>query len=193
MEIVSANNKKAVSYKSQFALISFIFIGIQVAVLGLGWGAVRVINTTRAYATGESFYSKAQNAAVLSLYKYAQSGDERHFEAFRSAMKVPFGDRLAREEFEKPNPDPRIAAQGALQGRMNPADVPDVIRMFRWFRHWGPFERAIDDWREGDRLVAKLAELGLKLHELRSADLLSGAARDRAVGEIDALSSRRKR
>jgi len=176
-------------YTTRFVLISSIFIGIQIAVLALGWVAVRVINTTRAYAMGESFYSKGQNAAVLNLYKYAQSGDEKYFDAFRRSIDVPLGDRKVREALDRADPDPAAAAAGLLQARTNPDDIPDVIKVFLWFRHWGPFERAVEDWRVGDELIGRLLTNAAELHRLGQSGALHGPVRDHMIEEMDELSA----
>ena len=176
-------------YTTRFVLISSIFIGIQIAVLALGWVAVRVINTTRAYAMGESFYSKGQNAAVLNLYKYAQSGDEKYFDAFRRSIDVPLGDRKVREALDRADPDPAAAAAGLLQARTNPDDISDVIKVFLWFRHWGPFERAVEDWRVGDELIGRLLTNAAELHRLGQSGALHGPVRDHMIEEMDELSA----
>jgi hypothetical protein len=88
-----------------FVLIVAIFVAIQLLALGLSWMAMDVIDTTRAYVTGEGLWSKAQKGALLSLHRYASSGDARHYEQYRAEIAVPIGDRQARLELEKPRPD----------------------------------------------------------------------------------------
>jgi len=70
------------SYTIRFVLISLIFIGIQVAVLAFGVASMRAVNATRAYAMGESLYSKGQKEAVLDLYRYAQTGRQEFLDDF---------------------------------------------------------------------------------------------------------------
>jgi PAS domain S-box-containing protein len=152
------------AYTTRFILISLIFVAAQLAVLAMGWAVVEIINTTRAYASGESFYSKGEAAAVLNLFKYAESGDETDYAAFRAALRVPQGDRITREELDKRRPDYDIAASGLRQSRTTAEDIPNVIRLFRWFRHWEPFEKAVEDWRLGDALIERLSVLADKLH-----------------------------
>src|SRR4051794_17568073 len=64
------------AHASRFILIIIIFVCIQITVLAFGWAGFRMINATRAYATGESLYAKAANAAMLNLYRYADTGQE---------------------------------------------------------------------------------------------------------------------
>ncbi|HZU91476.1 MAG TPA: PAS domain-containing sensor histidine kinase [Stellaceae bacterium] len=175
----------------RFVLISLIFIIVQIAVLGLAVAALKMINATRAYATGESLYSKAANAAVLDLYRYANTGKDVYWHAFHSSLGVTFGDRRARKELSKPDPDLAVAAAGFLRGRNNIDDIPDAIRVFRLFRRWGPFAAAVEDWRQGDETIDRLRAVADALHVLQQSRAgLAGAMRERLIGETDTLSAR---
>jgi PAS domain S-box-containing protein len=175
----------------RFVLISLIFIIVQIAVLGLALAALKMINATRAYATGESLYSKAADAAVLNLYRYTNTGEEAYRHAFQSSLDVIVGDRRARKELSKPDPDLEIATAGFLRGRNNIADIPDAILVFRLFRRWGPFAAAIEDWRRGDETIDRLHAVAEKLHVLQQSGAgITGAVREQLIGEIDTLSTR---
>jgi signal transduction histidine kinase len=177
------------SHGRRFFLIVFIFGGAQIFLVALGWVAVHAIDITRAYATGESLYSKAQNVAVLSLYRYAHAGDAADLAAFRASIAVTQGDRAAREALERPEPDREAAFAGFRQGGNNPDDIPGAVRFFLWLHRWGPFEQAIEDWREGDRLVDGLVVLAKKLQDVGPSDTATESERTRIIDEIDALSS----
>jgi len=120
------------AHARRFLLIIFIFGAAQVFVVALGWAAVHAINVTRAYATGESLYSKAQNAAVLSLYRYAHSDDLADLAAFQASIARTRGDRAAREALEHPEPDRDAAFAGFRQAGNNPDDIPGAVRLFLW-------------------------------------------------------------
>lgn len=190
MKAASAGHSSGRAIKSRFLLISFIFAAIQIAALALSWTAVQVINTTRAYATGESFYSKGENAALLNLYDYAQTGDEKYFAAFRSAIQVPLGDSMAREAMDGAVPDTRAATAGLLQARTHADDVPGVIRLFHWFRHWGPFENAVDDWRTGDELIGRLSAAAEELHRKVQRGSITEEERRRFADEMHNVSGK---
>src|SRR5215469_4862253 len=98
-------DRKSTYARRRFLFISLVFAGLQLAALALSWVAVDVINSARALVTGESLYSKGQNAAIVSLYDYIQTGDERYFMAFRASIQVPIGDGLARAAIDRPVPD----------------------------------------------------------------------------------------
>ena len=144
----------------RFALIIAIFATIQAMILALGLAAIEGINVTRAYVAGEAAYSKAQKDAVISLHRYAGTGDVRFLDAFRQAIAVPVGDRVAREELAQAQPDPAKVDAGFLAGRNDPRDIRGLATLYRWLAWWGPFNRAVEDWRAGDGLVTRLAALG---------------------------------
>jgi PAS domain S-box-containing protein len=173
-----------------FILIISIFVAIQVVALGLSWVAMDVIDTTRAYVTGEGLWSKAQKGALLSLHRYVSSGDERHYEAYRRDIEVQIGDRIAREELEKPKPDYERVYEGFRRGRNHPDDVYGMARLFRWFYWWGPFARAIEDWQRADRLIVELQALADQIHQGTKAGTLTLERRGALLADLDALDGR---
>jgi PAS domain-containing protein len=178
------------AHTTRFILISLIFVTVQIAVLGLGWAALKMINATRAYATGESLYSKASNAAVLNLYKYADTGKEVHWNEFRISLNVTFGDRQAREALDQAKPDLSAATAGYLLGGNHIDDIPDAILVFRLFRNWAPFEAAIEDWRKGDETIEAIGAIAAELRSLWQAGAVTQTTREGLVSEIDVLNER---
>ncbi len=149
--------------KRGFAMLAGIFMCLLLVSLAASYAAIEVVDATRAYATGEGRYSKAQKLAVLHLYRLALTGQERHYEAFQKVIAVPRGDRAARIALEAGEVDLRAAREGFLNGENHPDDINGMIRLFRLFSWWGPFAAAVDDWRTGDELVAELLDLGGEL------------------------------
>src|SRR5262249_10805592 len=137
----------------------------------------------------ESLWSKAQKNAVTALHRYAETRDEAGFREYEAAIAIPLGDRLARDELEKPRPDYEIVRRGFLQGRNHPEDIMVMASLYRDFRGVGSMKRAAEIWREGDRQLAALAA---------AADRLRDAIRSRAgdsevaaiMADIDAINSR---
>jgi signal transduction histidine kinase len=173
--------------RSRFALVVAIFAGTQAIMLALGLVAIEGLHTTRAYVAGEGAYSKAQKDAVLSLYRYVRSGDPHCIEEFRQAIAVPIGDRLAREALERTPADLAGAYAGFSRGRNEARDIRALARVFHWFSWWGPFARAVDDWRSADQLVAELASLGEDVFRTMASGAVEAAERDRLLLRVDAL------
>jgi PAS domain S-box-containing protein len=186
MKIISGRVDKA--HATRFTLISIIFVAVQIAILALGWGALRLVDTTRAYATGESLYSKASSAAVIDLYRFADTRYDFYWKSFLSSMDIVLGDRQARQELLRDKPDYDLATTGFLRGGNDIRDIPDAILVFRWFQNWGPFESAIQDWQRGDQLIDRLRALGTELHASLREPPLSQSDHDRVMHEIDATS-----
>ena len=68
--------------------------------------AMNTLSAVRALVHGEGMWSKAQKDAIQSLQKYVVTGDKIFIEQFHESVQVPQGDRQARIEMEKSNPDP---------------------------------------------------------------------------------------
>ena len=172
------------------AIIALTFVVMLLVALAASWMALEIVNATRAYATGEGRYSKAQKIAVLNLHRYAASGLASDYQAFLAATVIPRGDRMARVALEQSPADTVSAAAGFLQGENHPDDVQGMIRLFHWFSWWQPFAAAAEDWREGDRLVEELLAQGARLDQAIAAGQLDLASRDALLREIDRVDHR---
>ncbi len=169
-----------------FILLAATFILLLTVDLAACWGAIEVVNGTRAYAVGEGRYSKAQKIAVLALDRFVDTRAATDYDAFLSATEVPRGDRDARVAIQTSPLNRNAAIAGLLQGRNNTDDVDILIRLFQAFSWWKPFAAAVADWTEGDRLVDSLVQLGAEIKAEPTAGDEASRAADRArIGRID--------
>ena len=168
-----------------FVLLATTFVVLLLVDLAACWGALEIVNSTRAYAVGEGRYSKAQKIAVLALDRFIDSRAEADYDAFLTAVAVPRGDRDARVALQTRPFNHAAAVDGILRGQNNPDDVDSLIRLFRQFSWWQPFAAAIADWTEADRLVDSLASLGAQIEAEGPTDP-DDRATDRArLSQID--------
>ena len=153
---------KPIARSSRHLLVvsAVIFVIAQTLVVLLGFAGMTVSNVARAYVAGEAQYSKAQKEAVISLMRYVQSRSDSDFAMYRAALEVPKGDRAARQALESAPADLGAAEAGFLRGRNASNDVPAMIGGFLIMRHWTPFARAVEDWRDADRQFMALEQLG---------------------------------
>src|SRR5476649_1632140 len=105
--IISFLQKKlrntSISRKLYFTVgIMALLVTIELCTL---WFAVNTLSSVRAYVEGEGLWSKAQKDAAYHLRIYAFSHDEKDYRAFRDFLKVPLGDKKARLELQKAEPD----------------------------------------------------------------------------------------
>ena len=160
--------RKALRYlplSRKLVLVLWAFVSVVIVLLALSYEAIQTLSAARAYVGGEGLWSKAQKEAVHSLDRYAASHAEEDFERFQQALQTPLGDKRARLELQKENPDPAIVNQGFVQGRNRPEDVNGMAKLFRRFRHIKFMAEAIAIWTEGDSLIAELQKLGDEMHE----------------------------
>ncbi len=159
-------------------LIDWIFVAIVVLLFLFAHYSLGLMSAARAYVGGEGLWSKAQKEAVYALSRYTTDRDPRDYEIFKKALLVSLGDRQARLELEKPNPDLKLAAEGFLQGRNHPDDIAGMLSLFRSFRKVPEIDRAIDHWAEGDLHIDRLIALGEKVDAaVRAGTLDANAAR----------------
>jgi diguanylate cyclase (GGDEF)-like protein/PAS domain S-box-containing protein len=154
-------------------LIVWVFVAIVLGLLFFAHYAIGLMSASRAYVGGEGMWSKAQKEAVYALHRYATDRDPRDHDQYQRALRVILGDKQARMELEKPNPNLQLAAEGLLQGRNHPDDVDAMIGLFRTFRRLPDIDRAIATWAEGDAHIGRLIALGDTLHAAVQAGPLS--------------------
>jgi signal transduction histidine kinase len=137
-----------------------------VLVTSLAISAVNVLAGVRAYVAGESIWSKARSEAVFHLLRYAQTQDTADLAAYRVALKIPEGDRLAREAMdERPVDRARIGAYLQIGGN-HPDDVDNMITLFQRLAERWVFKEALQAWIDGD---AQILELDAQAHMLERA------------------------
>src|SRR5437899_3432847 len=176
------------SISRRLLLIVWPFLAIVVLLVLLGVGSVDILSSVRAYVSGESLWSKAQKDAAYYLSNYARNRSPDDYRRFVDAIAIPLGDRVAREELEKPAPDLEEARRGFAVGRNHADDIPGMIRLFRVFRHVSYIDEAIAIWAEGDRNITELVAAAAELHRLIGID--AGPAQLRPVLErIDGINA----
>lgn len=136
----------------------------------LGGLSIWLLSAVRAYVAGEGIWSKAQKNAVIELLQYVDNGDPVHFARFQLSMNIPLGDAQARIEIDKKRPDMELVRSSMLAGGNHPADINSLITVYRLFRTYPRFQKAVALWGEGDAHIAELQELAVKLWEKYTAN-----------------------
>jgi diguanylate cyclase (GGDEF)-like protein/PAS domain S-box-containing protein len=142
-----------------------------------------------AYIIGESHWSKAQQRAVHSLYRYASHGDPADLAEARAALQVPLGDRAARLALEQTPVDVAAARAGFLQGGNAPGNLDRLIRMYRGLSGAPYFRDSVRLWREAEVEILQLVRLADELEAeqaARSLDAGEVLAYQRELTAIDA-------
>ena len=152
------------SASNRLMRVTLPFLAIVAVLVLLASESLRIVSASRAYVGGESRWSKAQKDAVYSLFRYAQSRNEADYRAYRDAVAVPVGDRKARLEMEKPQPDLSVVRDGFIEGKNDPDDLDGMVMLFRRFRDVDFMSRATAIWAEADQHIVELDALAKQLH-----------------------------
>jgi signal transduction histidine kinase/ActR/RegA family two-component response regulator len=185
-----APSELARQQRRSFVLVAGIFILLLLLSIAASWTAIELVNSTRAYSTGEGRYSKGEKVAVVRLHRYAYTQDENDYQIFLTAIEIPRGDHVARIAMETDPHNIEAARDGFRRGDNHPDDIDGMIRLFHLSEDWGPFAAAVTDWREGDGLVTGMADAGRRLHDKIAAGTLDPASRDQLLAEIDQYDDR---
>ncbi len=167
---------RTIAFASAFALLFLLLIAVSFA-------GIASLSAIRGYVLGEGLWTKAQKRAVVVLHRYALTGNEADYQAFHDEIAVTLGDRQAREELERADPDMEVVRDGFRQGGIPDHLIDGMARLFRMGRNLDFVDRAIDTWAEADRRIEDLVEVA---EELR--DELTGTAPE--LVRVDALLAR---
>ena len=167
-----------------------IIVGLLLLILALSMvetiAAVKVMSGIRAYVGGEGLWSKAQKEAVNYLVSYSTSRNEADYREFTLYTGVQLGDRQARLELDKANPDYNLVRQGFIQGNNNPDDVDDLTFLYRNFRTSKLMRPAVSTWERGDIEVQNMIAIAGQMH---STVLQSVPSNSAATEKLAALAA----
>ena len=149
---------------SPFTII-WMFAAIVLCLLVLANFSFGLLSSVRAYVGAESLWSKAQKDAVYHLQKYAATGAQEELREFHTDIEVTLGDRDARIEMDKPNPDFEKVRRGFIRGGNNNDDVDGMFHLYRRFERVSFMQRAIRAWTAADLYIVELDKAGLLLQE----------------------------
>ncbi|MDQ6669184.1 MAG: EAL domain-containing protein [Chloroflexota bacterium] len=144
-------------------MILGLFVAADLGMLIVFNTGLEVLSATRAYVGGEGLYSKAQKDAVGHLRDFAESHSDSDYQLYQAAIAVPLGDREARIEMEKAEPELAAVYAGLAQGANHSSDLSRMVWLFRTFRHVSYIARAVDIWTAGDADVQLLQEAAERL------------------------------
>lgn len=164
--IFSLNTLKTHTVQNRFNIIIGLVIFILLFALLNSWFSVRVMSGIRAYVNGEGLWSKAQKEAVNSLVEYETTHSEDDYSRYLSFLKVQMGDKQARLELDKSQPDYTLVREGFIQGGNSPYDVNDLTFLYRHFHRVSYVHKAIQIWSQGDQEIGNLEALGTQMHTL---------------------------
>ncbi|MBO9667840.1 MAG: response regulator [Bdellovibrio sp.] len=151
--------------------------------------ALSTLSSVRAFVGGEGLWSKAQKNAIHSLNSYIFTKESSYYDDFKVHMQIPLGDRIARKELSKSDPDLKVVTDGFLQGGIHPQDIPGVINILRRFHDVSYIKTAVSAWTQADALLDKVIQRSEELRELFSANKVDQAEVKKVLSEINALNS----
>ncbi len=165
------------------------FVATIALLLAIAAANLWTLSALRAYVNGEALWSKAQKEAVLHLEHYARTGDPMHYRRFAEAIDVTLGDRVAREELEKPSFVRNVAIEGFRRGGNHDDDIAGMIALFRYFRRVSFVDHAIATWQQGDAEIAQLLATARRI----DAAVRANAGRtqlDPLIAEVGSIDAR---
>ena len=152
-------------------------------------GGFHALTGARAYVGGESLWSKARNQTMVRLRaRLTNDSPAAACAPMSEWLAVPLGDRDARLELDKLDPDFGVIRDGFVRGGNSPDDVDAMVHLYRNFHSLPLMRDSIDAWRRGDALIEELRVLGelVCAQPAGAGDLAMRAASLQALDRLDA-------
>lgn len=146
----------------------YFVVGVMALLIAMELGvlvfSINTLSAVRSYVGAEGLWSKAQKDAIYNLQRYTRTNVEEDYEHYLSLLKIPLGDRVARLEMLKENPDNELMRNGLIQGGVHPDDVDGMIKLFRRFSSISYIHDAIVIWTKGDSMMQVFQNSADSLH-----------------------------
>ena len=124
-------------------------------------GGFHVLSGARAYAGAESLWSKARQQTMTRLRaRLTASAANTECAPLSEWLAVPLGDRDARLELDKPDPDFARVRDGIIRSGNSPDDVGAMVQLYSHFGGLPLMRESIEAWHRGDALIEQLRALG---------------------------------
>lgn len=146
-----------------------------------------ILSGIRAYVGGEGLWAKNQKDGVYHLVQYVQTQEKIRYELFLKSLKIPLGDKIARQELDKNNFNYEIVFQGFLDGGNHPDDIPTMIFLYKRFKNLEYINQAIYQWELGDNYIQDLLSVGEEIHNLIKANKMNSEKTVQIFTRIDEL------
>jgi signal transduction histidine kinase len=168
--------------------LAALLIAVTAGVMSTAIAGSAIQTGVRAFVGGEGLWSKAEKNAVIHLERFVATHEAADWQGYRAAIEVIHGDRRARLELEKPDPDDAVVASGFVAGGNAPEDVPSMAMLFRTFRHLSYIDQAITIWTDADVEVDRLDVIAEAIRSAVERD--DPIALVGLTGELDSANSR---
>lgn len=152
-------------------------------------GGFHALTGARAYVGGESLWSKARNQTMMRLRaRLTNDSPAAACAPMSEWLAVPLGDRDARLELDKVDPDFSVIRDGFVRGGNSPDDVDAMVHLYREFHGLPLMRDSIEAWRRGDALIEELRALGERIcaQPAGAVDLAMRATSLQALDRLDA-------
>ncbi len=161
---------KGLAFSPLTGLVTIIIISLVLLIL-INFYSLRTMSAMRAYINGESAYSKGEKNASQSLITFINTRDMVEWNEFLENIKIPIGDRIAREGLLNGASLDSIK-EGFLEGGNHPDDVDNMIWLFKTFQTLPLMREPIKIWSRADSLIRQKHSLAQRIEHAIAHDVI---------------------
>ncbi len=171
------------TFKAQSRLVVVLVSLASLILILFNFYSSKIKSGVRSYINGESAYSKGQKDALLALTYYLNTQDSAYWHMYVKSLKVPMSDNKARHAMVKQEPD-SIAFSYFIDGKVHPADINNIIWMFKNFRNVQEFKDAVGLWHQSELILIDLHKSAEKLKYKIDRGVLDVKSKEQLVIKI---------
>jgi len=184
-KIIDPTNKPLLFKKRTFWILLLVMSLAAAAIVAVNIYSAKMLSGVRAYVNGESQYSKGQKDAAAFLINYITFHNEADYIAFKKAIVIPQGDRIARTTLQAHPSDYKRISEGFLAGQNHPADVDNIIWLFKIFKNLPEFKQIVGIWAGADTRVDYLDRIGESVHAKMIKGKISDTEKEMIINAIN--------
>lgn len=159
-ELLNKSTLKQRVYTVVWLLVTL--VTIQLAVL---FFSMTIISALRVFINGESIWAKSQKSAVISLYKYVQTKDEKFYQNFFEELKPIRSFQSASQAIFQPKINEDIVREGLRGANIVEPDINRSLVMIRLFRNESFFRESLNVWDKANDQIDRMHQLALDLRQ----------------------------
>ncbi|RZJ20171.1 MAG: HAMP domain-containing histidine kinase [Acinetobacter sp.] len=173
------------TFKSRSKLVVVLVSLASLTLILFNFYSSKIKSGVRSYINGESLYSKGQKDALINLTYYLNTQDTIYWTRYKEYLTVPMSDNKARNAMIANEPD-SVAYHHFINGKVHPADINNIIWMFKNFGNIKEFREAVDLWAKSEVILIDLNKSAEELKYKIDQKTLNAKAKDQLALKISA-------
>jgi PAS domain S-box-containing protein len=146
--------------------------------------ATNTLSALRGFASFQTHWTEARKEASLQLANYIQTGEERYYTRFNSALETIYSAQEIRRELLKEDSDLQSVRSNFMDIHTVPADIDNMITTFNWFHNFADFKKSVRYWVVSDQYIKEMEQLASQSRQQMENGIFNSSVKANAVDAL---------